>query len=166
MRKLLEELFALYYRDVYMYLYGLSHDPILAEDLTSEVFLEVLKSIATFRGEADIKTWIITIARRRWFAYLTRKKRQLPTGEWTDMLISGKTPEDQFLKKELVKRFYELLDSEPDRTRKIVRMRLEGQSFQEIGKVLGVSGNSARVIHFRAKEKIQKMLIKEGLLDE
>lgn len=53
MRRLLEELFSKYYKDVYTYLYSLSRDPSLSEDLAQEVFLEVVKSIAAFRGESD-----------------------------------------------------------------------------------------------------------------
>lgn len=63
MKQLLEELFARYYKDVYVYLYHFSRDASLSEDLASEVFLEVVKSVATFRGQADIKTWILSIAR-------------------------------------------------------------------------------------------------------
>lgn len=56
MRRLLEELFRTYHNDVYRYLYSLSHDTSISEDLASEVFLKVVKSIGTFRGESDIKT--------------------------------------------------------------------------------------------------------------
>ena len=79
MKELLEELFHRYYKDVYTYLYSLCRDATLAEDLTSEVFLEVIRSIGAFRGESDVKTWLFSIARYRWFAYLRGKKRQVPT---------------------------------------------------------------------------------------
>ena len=77
MKQLLAELFEKYYIDVYTYLYSLCHDASLSEDLASDTFLEVVKSISTFRKESDIKTWLFSIARRRWFAYLKRKNRQI-----------------------------------------------------------------------------------------
>ena len=73
MRRLLEELFRTYHNDVYRYLYSLSHDASLSEDLASEVFLKVVKSIGTFRGESDIKTWLFSIARHEWYDYLRKK---------------------------------------------------------------------------------------------
>ena len=85
MKQLLAELFEKYYIDVYTYLYSLCHDASLSEDLASDVFLEVVKSIATFRGESDIKTWIYSIARRQWFAYLKRKNRQVQTESIHDL---------------------------------------------------------------------------------
>ena len=75
MQKLPEELFSLYYRDVYSYLYGMSSDASLSEDLASEVFLEAVRSVSSFRGESGIRTWLFSIARHRWSAYLRKKKR-------------------------------------------------------------------------------------------
>ena len=85
MKELLTELFDRYHQDVYAYLYSLCHDAPLAEDLTSEVFVEVVRSIASFRGEADIKTWMFSIARHRWYQHLRRKKRQIPTESLHDL---------------------------------------------------------------------------------
>lgn len=163
MQKLLKELFVAYYKDVYIYLYGLSHDVDLSEELTAEVFLEAVKSIAKFRREADIKTWLFSIARHQWFGYLRKKRRQVQTEILYEFYENHeKTPETHYLERELVERIYALLEQEPERTQKIVKMRLEGFSFHEIGMKYGVSENSARVIDFRAKEKIRQRLKKEG----
>ena len=163
MRKLLEELFAAHYKDVYHYLYSLSRDASLSEDLAQEVFMEVVKSIPSFRGEADIRTWLFSIARNRWYTYLRRKHRQVQTQTLTEFLeIADQSPEEQYQSKAAAQRIYELLDLEPERTQKIVLMRLEGFSFYEIGKAAGVSENSARVIDFRTKTKIRQILKKEG----
>lgn len=166
MRKLLEELFARFYQDVYRYLYSMSHDAALSEELASEVFVEVVKSIAMFRGEADIRTWIFAIARHKWLAHLRREKRNPPAVELPLDLSSGKTPEEQLCDRETANRIRQLLEAEPRRTQRIMELRMEGYSFREIGKNLGISENSARVIHFRTKNRIQTLLKKEGYLNE
>ena len=163
MRKLLEELFACYYQDVYRYLYSLSRDASLSEDLAAETFLEVVKSVATFRAESDIRTWLFTIARRRWIRFL---EQQGKTVEPEELQVLAVTPEEQYLRKETAERILQILDTEPERTRKTVLMRSEGYSFREIGLILGISENSARVIDFRAKTKIKETLKKEGFVDE
>ena len=166
MEELLREIFDAHYKDVYAYFYGLSRDASLSEDLASEVFLEAVRSIGSFRGEADVKTWLFTIARRRWAAWLRRKKRQIETEALQDFLPGGgKTVEARYLDRELAERVYALLEAEPERTRDIVRMRLEGYSFYEIGQKHGISENSARVIDFRARSRIRDTLKKEGFLD-
>lgn len=163
MQKLLEELFLRYYRDVFRYLYGLSHDVSLSEELASEVFLEVVKSIVLFRGEADIRTWIFSIARHRWLRYLRRKDRELPGEELAEWLADpGKMPEEWYADRETAEKIFRILDGEPERTKKIVLMRAEGYSFREISMELGISEGSARVIDFRARTKIRSILEKEG----
>ena len=172
-QRLLEKLFHTYYKDIYRYLYSLTRDTSLSEDLTSEVFLEVVKSIAAFRGEADIKTWLFSIARHKWVDYLRKKNRQVQIEVLSELVgeertvgsdaFDSKNPETQFLEKEMLQRVYTLLEEEPERTRNIVKLRMEGYSFYEIGKSQKISESSARVIYFRVKEKIKQTLEKEGL---
>ena len=86
MQRLLEKLFHTYYKDIFRYLYSLTHDITLSEDLASEVFLEVVKSIASFRGEADIKTWLFSIARHKWMDYLRKKNRRVETAGLSELV--------------------------------------------------------------------------------
>lgn len=165
----LEQLFSDYYKDVYRYLFSLCRDASLSEDLTSEVFLEVVKSIASFRADSDVKTWLFSIARHRWFRYLDKKKRTAKNEELCDFcdltaleIPSAMSVEESYVTKELVKRIYELIDEEQERPKSVALMRVEGYSFYEIGKALGISESSARVIFFRTKEKIRKKLKEEG----
>ena len=167
MKRLLEKLFAEYHKDVYRYLYSLSHDAALSEDLASEVFLKVVKSIGSFKGESDIKTWIFSIARFEWYHYLKKKKRQVETEALTEFYSNSDAgPDDYCHTKEFANRVHELLNQEPERTRDIVQMRMDGYSFYEIGQRFGISESSARVIDFRAKTKIREILKKEGFADE
>lgn len=161
---LMEKLFTAYYRDVYTYLYSLSRDAVLSEDLAAEVFLEAVRSISSFRRESEEKTWLFAIARHRWYAHLRRQKRQasLPLADPQDW---GLSPQEQVERKALAERARALLDQEPERTRQIVLMRLEGYSFYEIGQAHGISENTARVIDFRARTKIREKLKKEGFGD-
>ena len=133
----------------------------------------MVKSIAAFRGEADIKTWLFSIARHKWVDYLRKKNRQVQIEVLSDLVgeertvgsdtVDSKNPEVQFLEKEMLQRVFTLLEEEPERTRNIVKLRMEGYSFYEIGKSQKISESSARVIYFRAKEKIKQTLEKEGL---
>lgn len=162
----LEQLYSDYYKDIYRYLYSLCRDASLVEDMCSDVFLAVVKSIATFREDCDVKTWLFSIARNKWHEYL-RKKRQTLDTQTIDEFIEEKpssapSAEETLLRHELIKRVYELLDGEHERSRKIALMRIDGYSFYEIGKAVGISENSARVTFFRIKEKIRKKLKEEG----
>lgn len=70
------------------------------------------------------------------------------------------SPEDEVIsgigKVELLK----LLHSLPESIREIMYLRLFGDlSFVEIGAIVGISENSARVTHYRGKEKLRKELL-------
>jgi RNA polymerase sigma-70 factor (ECF subfamily) len=73
-----EQLVAERSSDVYALLYRLTADAEEARDLTQETFLRAYQSIARFRGEADLKTWIYRIAvnqaRNRWRWWRRRRR--------------------------------------------------------------------------------------------
>ena len=167
MKQLLEELFVMYYKDVYRYLYSLCHDAALSEELMAEVFLQVVKSIHSFRGEAEIKTWIFSIARHKWYEYLKRKKREVQTEALLEFYDCGNEGiESKVVMQELAERIYGLINKEPERIKNVMLKRLEGYSFYEIGEMFGISESSARVIDFRGKAKIRQILKEEGYGDE
>src|SRR5690349_17812744 len=54
-----------YARRIYNYLYGKVGNPTEAEDLTAQVFSEVVESLPRYRPQGTFAAWIFTIARRR-----------------------------------------------------------------------------------------------------
>lgn len=64
--------------DVYALLCRLTDDPEEARDLTQETFLQAFRSVAHFRGEADLRTWLYRIAvnqaRNRWRWWRRRRR--------------------------------------------------------------------------------------------
>lgn len=167
MKELLVELFDHYYKDIYTYLYSLSRDASLSEDLTSEVFLEVVKSIATFRGESDIKTWLFSIARHKWYAYLRKKNTQIQAESIHNFYDSNFIENQHFsFPSDLEQIIKTLLNNESGIAKDVFQLRLNGYSYFEISEKLNISESSARVIFFRMKTKIKKYLEKEGFIDE
>ena len=159
--KQIEEFYQMYKQDVYRYLLSLTKDPLLSEDLLSETFVRAIQSLHRFRGESSVKTWLFAIARHTWFNHLRREKE---TVEWTDYIgLSIQEPYDhRLITGEFAARIEQLLAEKDERTRKIVRMRSEGYSFTEIAREVRISESSCRVIDFRTKKWLRKILEKEG----
>ncbi len=162
MQKLLTELFRKYYRDIYAYIYSMTADASLSEDLTSEVFLEVVKSISGFRGESDIKTWMFAIARRRWYAYLRKMNGRPETGSIEELCGTGVPDPQTETDRDAAGIAASVLEKESPLTGNVFRLRMEGFTYFEIAEKRGISESSARVVFFRVKEKIRKELEKEG----
>ncbi len=164
MKALLEALFRDYYRDVYHYLRSLTGDDLLSEDLASETFLEALTALAGFRGQSNIRTWLFTIARRRWAAHLRKQKCRPETAALSLLLESPLPgPEARAETEALLTALEQALAALPDRSAAVSRLRLQGFSFYEIGQTLNISENSARVIWFRARQTLKDRLTKEGI---
>ena len=49
-----QEVYNLYFRDVYKYALSLSRDPTVAEEITQETFFKAMKSIGSFRGQCRL----------------------------------------------------------------------------------------------------------------
>lgn len=167
MRETLQDIYAEYSREIYRYFYGLTLDPALSEDLTSDVFLEAVKSLHTFQEGSSIKTWLFSVARHCWYHYLRKKKLSPAVSmDYPDILLAESGMEKNVSDRMLLDRIQALLQKEPPRTREIMHLRIQGFSYYEIGSKLGISENSARVIEFRTKTKIRQILKKEGFTDE
>lgn len=83
--KELQELYASYYQDLYDWFYYRCGNKHLAEDLTQDTFVQVIRSIANFQGKSSERTWMLGIARYVWLSHLRKQK---PTVELHDQVWS------------------------------------------------------------------------------
>ena len=160
----IKNLYELYRKDVYYYLISLTHDQSVSEDLSAEVFMSAIKSLPNFKGNSDIKTWLFSIARHKWYEYVRKEKKDQTILDRLELYISDKdfSLENQIINKAIIHRLSELLDNEPEKAKKILLLRIDGYSFYEIAKEVGVSESSARVLDFRLRKKLKEIRIKEG----
>lgn len=63
-----------YFKDVFLYLRGISNSESVAEEITQETFAKALKALDRFDGKKDIKAWLFTIAKNTYFTYCKRQK--------------------------------------------------------------------------------------------
>lgn len=70
-----EEVYRLYFADVYRYVLALSRDEAVAEEVTQETFFRALSTIGSFRGDCQLRVWLCQIARNR-YTDLCRERRR------------------------------------------------------------------------------------------
>lgn len=143
---------------VYKYLFCLTHNADLAEELTQETFYQAMKRIDGFRGECKISVWLCQIGKRLWYRELERRKHQeVPLSESIEELPAfGHIENDYLLNTEKVEVF-RLLHHLEESTREVMYLRLAGElSFAEIGSIMGKTENWARVTFYRGKQKLVK----------
>ena len=142
---------------VYKYLFCLTRDRALSEELTQETFCQAIRSVDKFRGDCKFSVWLCQIAKRLWYKELKKRKRAVTVPLEEEKLISPQDVEGDYLEKAGRAEFYRQLHLLDESTREVMYMRLTGElSFAEIGDILGKSENWARVTFYRGKQKIAK----------
>lgn len=153
---MIQELYEMYYKDVYVYIYSLCHNESLSEDLTSETFYQVICSLPSFRKDANIKTWIFSIARNVTFKTMKKRKKEVCYDVFQDCFVSVTKDYD-----DRMHQIYELIKQLPKRDQLIFHMKLQGYSYVEIAEQLKLNPSSVRVIDYRNRKFLKEKIGKE-----
>lgn len=142
---------------VYRFLFCLTHDHHLSEELTQETFYLAIKNVRDFRGDCKLNVWLCQIAKRLWYKELKRKGRIRFIPLEDEPLISPQDVEGDFLRQSDANELRQRIRMLDENTRKVMLLRLTGcMGFEEIGDLMGHSAVWARVTFYRGKEKIAK----------
>ena len=152
----MEELYQLYFKDVYLYVLALSKEEVVAEDITHETFFKAMKSIGAFKGECDIRVWLCQIAKNTYYTYCKKQKRFVPAEEVEEEIQERPVSiERRFEDKEQALNIHKVLHTLEEPYKEVFSLRVFGElSFREIGELFDKTDLWARVTYRRAKEKI------------
>lgn len=151
----IEEIYKEYSKQVYKYLFCLTHNDTLSEDLTQETFYIAVKNINRYRGECKLYVWLCQIAKNLWYKEL-QKTRKVSTINLDEVqLVSYENLENNCMDKiDLINKIRKL----DKRTQEIIYLKITGElTFKEIGEILGISENLARVAFYRGKQRIKEV---------
>lgn len=155
------ELYRQYQGEVYRYLCWFTQNPALAEDLTQECFLHACRGILRFENRSSLRTWLLAIARRCALDWLRKNRQHLPLDALPE-LAALEDVQDAILTWEQGALARQALERLEPRSRQAVALRCQGLSFEAVGRALGVSEGSARVLYHRAVQKLRALLREEG----
>ena len=148
-----QEIYSLYFQDVYKYVLALSRDPSLAEEITQEAFFKALKSLDSFQGQCKLYVWLCQIAKNTYLSYLKKHKEPEKEEKLTSSL------EDMMLDKESAFLIHQALHNLPEPYKEVFSLRVLGElSFRQIGLLFGKTENWARVTYHRARLTIKEEL--------
>ena len=144
------------------------------EDIRAEIFTALIEddfaSLRRFEGRSSLATWLAIIARRSCLKWMHKQSQRLEqanqriddlpqqtiTGGSTDMLAALIQMEDQL-------QLNTMLDRLNDGDRSVLKMfYMEGQSYAQIGRNLGVSINSVGPKLQRAQQRLRRLMENDG----
>lgn len=155
--KNIEDIYKEYANLIKNYIFVITRDRELSEEIMQETFVSAINGINKFRGDCEISVWLCSIAKKILFKRL-KKDNSSNILSIEELEIEDKRQvEDEYIKNSKKLKLYEALQNLDANTREVIYLRLTGElSFKEIGSILHKSENWARVTFFRGKQKLNK----------
>ena len=155
----IEEIYKEYSTSVYKYLFCLTKNKEISEDLTQETFALAVKDIKKFRGECKLSVWLCQIAKHLWYKELKKKNKNINVSfeEINENALYDEMLEENLCAKEEKLKLFKDMQKLDEKSREVMYLRMVGNlSYEEIGEILGKTSNWARVTFYRAKQKIRE----------
>ncbi len=160
-----------YHRPIIHYMYRMTHNQAVAEELAQEAFLRVYRSRQSYRAEARFSTWLYRIAtnlgvnyardtrheRAAHMVYLDEKDPE--TGTKPDVADYRPGAEQNLVRKERMQAIRQHVMALPERQRNAVLMhKYQGLDYRQIGEVLQLSESATKSLLFRAYQTLRGRL--------
>ena len=71
----MEQIYEQYFETVNKYLFCLTRNNDISEELTQETFYKAVKKIDTYKGECKMSVWLCQIAKNLWYDYCKKNKK-------------------------------------------------------------------------------------------
>ena len=153
----MEKIYEEYFETVNKYLFCLTKNSDIAEELTQETFYRAVKKIGTYKGDCKISVWLCQIAKNLWYDECRKNKKIANNNFDLPNLESEERVEEQVISKDEKITLYKKMQSLDEKTREVIYLRITGElSFKEIGDILNKSENLARVTFYRGKQKMKE----------
>jgi len=150
----IKEIYDNYARLVYNYIFSITKNKELSEEIMQETFIVAINQINKFRGDCKISVWLCQIAKNILYKETHKKKIKTISIEEIE-LFDNSNLEETIIENDQKRKLYKAINKLDINTREVMYLRLEGNmSFKEIGKILNKTENWVRVTFFRGKQKI------------
>lgn len=163
----LEDLYHIYYSEIYRYLLKRVRHIETAQDLAQETFIKAFNGLGSFKGQSSVKTWLYTIAHNTFINWYRKEKKYsfdsidnyIVKNEHTDQI-----PETHLVKKvkqeQVIKTIYSLKD---EFQHVLILREFQELSYEEISEVLGWKLSKVKTNIHRARLEFRKSLMKAGV---
>jgi RNA polymerase sigma-70 factor, ECF subfamily len=164
-RLAMQVLFARHHVRVYRFVLRLMRDEMAAEDVISEVFLDVWRQANRFEGRSAVSTWLIAIARFKALSRL-RKRREEGLDDETAEAIEEPSddPERAITKLDKGEKLRRCLASLSAEHREIIDLvYYHEKSVEEVAKIVGIPENTVKTRMFYARKKLCELCRMAGI---
>lgn len=145
------------------FIHRLVNNLTIAEDLAQDAFVEILIHKERYHFQVSFKTYLFTIGRNKAIDYIRKNKRMMLVEEYPDCYEEENRMEENLIRDEEKKLLYRAIKQlKPDYQAAISLIDLEGLSYAEAAKVLKKNDAQMKVLIYRARKSLAKLVEKEG----
>ncbi len=154
-----QEIYERYFKDVYLYVLTLTGNEDLAEEICQETFFKALKSIDKYKGKCKIYTWLCQIAKNTFYNHIKKESKNISLYDVELDIKSDSNIEENLILAEDSDRAHKILHTLKEPYKEVFTLRVFAElSFKQIGEIFSKSDSWARVVYYRAKNKIMEEL--------
>ncbi|MGA2129492.1 MAG: sigma-70 family RNA polymerase sigma factor [Xanthobacteraceae bacterium] len=161
----MQVLFARHHVRVYRFALRIVKSQTTAEDLISEVFLDVWRQASSFNGDSAVSTWLLAIARFKALSKLRRRTEdQLDDDTAATIEDHSDGPETAMHKKvngEVLQRM--LTELSPEHRMIIDLVYYHEKSIEEVAEIVGIPENTVKTRMFYARKRLAEALAAHGI---
>ena len=164
-RLAMQVLFARHHVRVYRFVLRLVRNEATAEDLISEVFLDVWRQAAKFEGRSAVSTWMLSIARFKALSAL-RRKPEYELDEETAEAIEDHSddPEVTLAKKDKGALLREAMSALSVEHREVIDLvYYHEKSVEEVARIVDIPEATVKTRMFYARKKLSELLKERGI---
>ena len=153
------EIYNKYGKMLYKYIFCLTGNEDISEEIVQETFLVAVKDINKFKGNCKISTWLCQISKYIWYKKLKKEnqKKEIPLDMIENSLFVDESIEEMICAKENKMQFFKKLQTLDEDTKNVMYLRILGNfEYSEIAEIMNKTSNWARVVFFRGKQKLKE----------
>jgi RNA polymerase sigma-70 factor (ECF subfamily) len=164
-RLAMQVLFARHHVRVYRFVLRLVRNEATAEDLISEVFLDVWRQAGKFEGRSAVSTWMLSIARFKALSALRRRPEEALDEETAERIEDlSDDPETALAKKDKGAVLRQCLTALSAEHREIVDLvYYHEKSMEEVAGIVGIPEATVKTRMFYARKKLSELLKEQGI---
>ena len=161
----MQTLFARHNVRVFRFLLRFVADRSAAEDLVSEVFVDVWRQAGRFEGRSQVTTWLLAIARYKALSALQRRSTEELD---EDVAVTIEDPQDNpevtIQNRQTSEILFNCLENLSPAHREVIDLvYYHGKSIDEVAEITGGPQNTVKTRMFYARKRIAELMAAQGI---
>jgi len=160
------ELYDRYSARIFRFVRSRIHDDGLAEDITADVFMSALRGIKSYRDQGrPFSCWLYRIAANAVASHYRNHRSPLSLDDAIDVPSPCPDPVDEVVARDRLRAVWEAVDRLPPQQRAAMILKFSDDlTMDNIGAILGKSSAAAKLLIYRAVQRLRAELVMEPVL--